>query len=176
MASNSPREALSRDRQAMMQVSRKVRALEFLTLAQLKKKHLELFGEASLTKNKTYLRRKLAFRLQEQVEGGLSPEDQTRLEKLAPALLPTRDAPKSRPQKAKPTPANQVTRDARLPEVGSILHREFQGVSHEVEVLEKGFKYHGHLCRSLSAIAKAITGTNWNGFLFFGLGQRSDRA
>lgn len=82
MASNSPREALSRDRQAMMQVSRKVRALEFLTLAQLKKKHLELFGEESLTKNKTYLRRKLAFRLQEQVEGGLSSADQARLGQL----------------------------------------------------------------------------------------------
>lgn len=176
MASNSPREALARDRQVMMQVSRKVRALEFLTLAQLKKKHLELFGEESLTKNKTYLRRKLAFRLQEQVEGGLSPEDQARIEDLAPALLPNREAPKSRPQKARPTPVDQFARDSRLPEAGTILYREFQGASHEVEVLDKGFKYRGHLYRSLSAIAKTITGTNWNGFLFFGLTHGSNQA
>jgi len=74
------------------------------------------------------------------------------------------------PAKAAPPP---VERDARLPRPGGILTRTFQGKEIKVQVLDAGFGYEGKTWRSLSAIAKAVTGTSWNGFLFFGLQTRA---
>jgi hypothetical protein len=59
-------------------------------------------------------------------------------------------------------------RDERLPEPGSILRREFKGQMVVVEVLEHGFQYQDRFYKSLSAIARQVTGTNWNGYAFFG--------
>lgn len=64
-----------------------------------------------------------------------------------------------------------MARDPRLPAPGTVLSREHKGFEHEVEVLESGFRYRGREYRSLSAIAKEIAGTPWNGFTFFGLGK-----
>lgn len=66
-----------------------------------------------------------------------------------------------------------VERDARLPRPGGVLTRTFQGKEIKVQVLDAGFGYEGKTWRSLSAIAKAVTGTSWNGFLFFGLQTRA---
>ena len=60
----------------------------------------------------------------------------------------------------------------RLPRAGGILTRTFQNKEIKVEVLDAGFKYDGKTWRSLSAIAKAVSGTSWNGFLFFGIQKR----
>ena len=59
-------------------------------------------------------------------------------------------------------------RDARLPAAGAWLTRQFKGQSVKVEVLEKGFRYQDREYKSLSAVAREVTGTQWNGFLFFG--------
>jgi hypothetical protein len=56
-----------------------------------------------------------------------------------------------------------------MPVAGTRLLREWQGVEHTVTVLADGFDYDGRPYKSLSAIARAITGTRWNGWLFFGL-------
>ena len=179
MAGTSRGEALAKERRAMVEVSREVRALEFLTLAQLQRKHVELFGDETRTKNKVFLKKKLAFRIQERAEGGVSPETKVRLQELAPALLPERKEAKQRPvkaQAAKPPQASTPARDPRLPEAGTLLHRDYQGAAHEVEVMAQGFRYHGQVHKSLSSIAKIITGTNWNGFLFFGLIHHSEKA
>ena len=64
-------------------------------------------------------------------------------------------------------------RDPRLPKVGEVLTRTFQGKEIRVEVLDAGFAYDGKTWRSLSAIAKQVSGTSWNGFLFFGLQTRA---
>ena len=66
-------------------------------------------------------------------------------------------------------------RDPRLPKPGTILTREFQGKKIEVEVLDAGFKYDGETWRSLSAIANKVSGTSWNGFLFFNLLTRAKK-
>jgi hypothetical protein len=154
--------------------------LETLTLPQLRAKHLELFGTESRTKNKAFLQKKLAWQIQQRAEGGLSTAATARIAELAPALLPGRMEPRKRPTKGKALAAGVVvspvvTRDPRLPEVGTTLQREHQGVVHEVEILAQGFRFRGRLHSSLSAIAKIITGTNWNGFLFFGLISRNER-
>lgn len=59
--------------------------------------------------------------------------------------------------------------DLRLPAVGSWITRQYQGCEIAVRVLEDGFEYEGARYRSLSAIAKRVTGSHWNGFLFFGI-------
>ena len=64
-------------------------------------------------------------------------------------------------------------RDPRLPEPGSVLTRNYQGNDHDVTVLDDGFEYQGERYRSLSKIAREITHTNWNGYLFFGLQRRT---
>src|SRR5262245_22609360 len=78
--------------------------------------------------------------------------------------------------KAKKAPAPAATeprpRDPRLPRPGGVLTRTFNGKEIKVEVLDAGFKYDGKTWRSLSAIAKAVSGTSWNGFLFFGIQKR----
>jgi hypothetical protein len=65
-----------------------------------------------------------------------------------------------------------VERDPRLPEPGTVITREHGGVEHRVTVLEDGFEYRGERFPSLSKVARAITGTNWNGYLFFRLQRR----
>jgi len=67
-------------------------------------------------------------------------------------------------------------RDPRIPPVGTVLRRVFQGVAHEVTVCSEGFEYAGQRFKTLSAVAKHITGTPWNGFLFFGLKKRVEAA
>ena len=80
-----------------------------------------------------------------------------------------------------PTEALQVVqatepRDPRVPPVGTVLRRVFEGKAHEVTVCTEGFEYAGQRYKSLSAIATEIAGTRWNGFLFFGLKKRGESA
>lgn len=106
------------------------------------------------------------------MHGGLSPEARTKVEKLAPVELPAeRKASRSSRGEAsgKAPKGLPARRDARLSEPGTVLVREFQGVLHEMEILERGFRYRGREYRSLSAIAREITGTDWTGFGFFRL-------
>jgi len=92
-------------------------------------------------------------------------------------------ATKRAPKKAEPTPkappAEASTppreRDPRLPRPGGVLTRTFQGKEVKVQVLDAGFLYEGKTWRSLSAIAKEVSGTSWNGFLFFGLQTRATK-
>jgi Protein of unknown function (DUF2924) len=63
-------------------------------------------------------------------------------------------------------------RDRRLPVAGTVLRRAYRERAVEVKVLAEGFEYEGQRYESLSAVARAITGTRWNGLLFFGLTKR----
>jgi len=83
---------------------------------------------------------------------------------------PKTTAPKAEAPVKTPKPPRE--RDPRLPRPGAILHREHQGKAIEIEVLEHGFKFDGKVWRSLSAIAREVTGTTWNGFLWAGLQKR----
>ena len=68
--------------------------------------------------------------------------------------------------------AGGVRRDRRLPTAGSLLRRSYRGGNVEVQVLADGFEYEGQRYDSLSAVARKVTGTRWNGLLFFGLTKR----
>lgn len=172
MTGKSQGEALRQEAALLRELGLQLAKPQGMGLAELRAKHLELFGEETKSKNLPFLRKRMAFRLQERVHGGLSPEARAKVDELAPAELPIGRAvrPPRRREEAGPGPKFMGSqRDPRLPNPGTRLVREFQGVLHEVEVLERGFRYRGRDYRSLSAIAREITGTAWNGFGFFRL-------
>jgi len=165
-------EALSREAAVMRSLAKNVGALQELGLAELRGRYLEVYGEAARSKNLPYLRKKIAFRVQEQMEGGLSTAAQARIEALSSTEAASEPQRVVRRPALTPAPGSLGKpdgRDPRLPKAGSLISREFKGFCHEVQVLESEFVYRGRSYRSLSAIAKEITGTPWNGFLFFGL-------
>lgn len=168
-------EALSREAAVMRSLAKDIGALQELGLAELRGRYLEVYGEEARSKNLPYLRKKIAFRIQEQMEGGLSTAAQARIEELSSTKATPEPQRVVRRPPLTSAPGSSVKpggRDPRLPKVGTLLSREFKGFAHEVQVLESEFMYRGRSYRSLSAIAKEITGTPWNGFLFFGLIRR----
>ena len=142
-------------------VLNQIAALRKLTVAGLREKYQELFGEDTASRNKTYLFKRIAYRIQEKKYGGLSDRAMKRAKELA------KDAPIRRGRLKIDTAAPK--RDPRLPAPGTLLTRSFGKRDHVVKVLKDGFEYKGKPYRSLSAIAKEITRTSWNGFGFFGL-------
>ena len=142
-------------------------ALRGQTVAQLKVKYRELFGDESRSNHKQFLIRRVAWRLQAIAEGGLSERARQRALTLAQDADLRLTAPRSQPSAS--TGQLRKYRDPRLPSPGTVLTRNFQGKTLTVHVLEEGFRYEDRVYRSLSAVARQISGTQWNGFLFFGL-------
>lgn len=158
-----------REREAAAGTGAQLRALEKMTVGELAEKYREVFGVPTRTRNKDYLRKRVAWRIQELAEGGLSPRALERIEQLAPeAPVRWRQPVARNGNGAAPVVAMaKAPRDARLPAAGTVLTRQHDGVEHRVTVLAAGFEYNGAPYRSLSKIASTITGTPWNGFLFF---------
>ena len=161
-------------------VVRAIEELRDLNVAALKARYLAVFGEESKSSNKQFLFRRIVWRLQAQVEGDLSERARRRAAEIASdADLRTR-APKgflpgNTPSRAPwVTDRSQPQRDWRLPAPGSLLTRRLDDRQILVKVLEEGFEYESRHYRSLSAIAREVTGTRWNGLLFFGLTERPD--
>ncbi len=142
-----------------------IRPLASMTVSELRARYAEVFGEPSRSRNKPYLVKKIAWKLQERAEGGLSPRARARAAELAPkALERLHDGIERRAAAASPS---RAIRDPRRPPVGAVLRREYRGAVHEVRVVESGFEFGGERYGSLSTVAKAITGTSWNGYTFF---------
>jgi hypothetical protein len=131
-------------------------ALKTATTPELKAQWRDLFDSEPPPFNRRYLESRLAYRIQELTYGGLKLETVRRLERLGEEL-DGGDRTKSR-----------IRADLR-PIAGTRLIREWQGVEHVVTVTTDGFAWQGRPYKSLSAIARAITGTRWNGWVFFGL-------
>ena len=143
--------------------------LDHLTTLELRERHAELFGEPARSGNAQWLRRRLAWRIQELALGGLSERARRRAGELArDADLRVRP-PRDRGGPLRASTGRLARRDDRVPIAGTVLTRVHKGVEHRVLVLPKGFEHEGRVHRSLSAVAHAITGSHWNGFHFFGL-------
>ncbi len=162
-------------------IEKEVNALKCMTVTELQQKYLELFGEQSRSRHKQFLCKRIAWRLQALAEGDLSERARRRAEKLANDADIRVRAPKGAFRQGEALSANLTavrsfsgSIDSRLPIAGTILAREYKGETIRVMVLDKGFEYEGEIYRSLSAIAKAVTGSHWNGFGFFGLGKRGN--
>jgi hypothetical protein len=139
------------------------------TVAQLQIRYLEVFGEPSRSNHKQFLIRRIAWRLQALAEGDLSERARERALCLANDAHLRLTAPQMSVWPRGKVAAGSRHRDSRLPRPGTTLIRTFRGRNVSVQVLEKGFEYEGAVYRSLSAIARQISGTQWNGFSFFGL-------
>ena len=130
-------------------------ALKTAPVAGLKQKWRDLFEREPPAYNRHFLESRLAYRIQELAFGGLSPETLERLDTLADELESNGSKRRNRLQNR--------------PIAGTRLIREYQGVEHSVTVRQEDFEYRGLPYKSLSAIARQITGTQWNGLVFFGL-------
>lgn len=135
----------------------------------------ELFGEDPQSSNRAHLFRRIAWRLQARAGGELSERAQQRAVELADDAEIRRRAPRGFWRDLEGKTSAGTHRDPRLPEAGSRLMRSYQQRTIEVRVLESGFEYNGAAYSSLSAIARQVTGTRWNGFLFFGLHKGARR-
>jgi hypothetical protein len=142
--------------------------LHCMTVAELRARYTEVFGEEPRSRNKDYLWKRVAYRIQELAEGGITDRAKKRAEELA-RDIDLRVKPPKGFEPIAPNATDKPQRDARLPAVGSSLKRSYKGKEHAVQILENGFEYDGRHFVSLSAIAREITGTRWNGFTFFGL-------
>lgn len=162
-----------------LNIAKEVAALEQMTVGQLQDRYVEVFGETVRSRHRQYLIRRIAWRLQANAEGGLTERALRRAEELADdadvRLTPPRWATVGRQER--PAEANTVrvpvTTDPRLPPPGGQITRRYKGRTITVTVLADGFEYLGERYRSLTAIAKAITGSHMNGSRFFGLEGKS---
>ena len=145
--------------------------LQAMTVGQLREEYLRLFGEEARSRNHTWLWKRCAWRVQELEYGGLSERAKRRLEELMPDAELALRTPRGRVQEARDMAVRQ-TRDRRLPQPGTVLLKTYKGQRLVVEVLHDGFSYEGQVFRSLSAVARAVTGTQWNGWAFFGLNRK----
>jgi hypothetical protein len=157
-----------------------IEQLRSLNVIALRKKYQHLFGDQSRSSNKQYLFRRIAWRLQANAEGGLRERachravqiaDEADLRTRAPKGFLSAQVPASTTSTPDPS---QLQRDARLPASGSLLTRRLNDRQIVVKVLAEGFEFESRHYRSLSAIAREVTGTRWNGLLFFGLTERRD--
>ncbi len=146
-----------------------------MNVGALAEKYRELYGEPTRSRNKEYLKKRLAWRIQELAEGGLSQSALARIQQLGDQL-PERwrmrlGQPEGAPQPladAAPVVQALEPRDPRVPPVGTVLRRVFDGKTHEVTVCARGLRIRGASGTRRSRRCERITGTPWNGFLFFG--------
>jgi Protein of unknown function (DUF2924) len=138
-------------------------ALKGLPTPDLKRRWRDLFETEPPPYNRRLLESRLAYRIQELAYGGLKPETVERLDALAEDLAGGDPGKRRRPAKDRPVS-------------GTRLIREWKGVEHCATVCDDGYEYQGRSYQSLSAIARAITGTRWNGWVFFGLKNQRARS
>ena len=155
-----------------------IEELRRLNVSALRRKYQDVFGEESRSSNKEFLFRRIAWRLQANAEGGLSERARYR----AAEIVDDSDLRTRAPRVFLPAPVpvngtwtaahTQPQRDQRLPPPGTLLTRRVDDRQIVVKVLDKGFEFETRQYGSLSAIAREVTGTRWNGLLFFGLAER----
>jgi hypothetical protein len=149
-----------------------------LKIPALKKRYRDLFGEESKSSNKQFLFRRIAWRLQANAEGDLSDRARRRAANIADDRDLRVRAPKefvARTESGSPDIDHRAPpKDYRVPGPGTLLTRRLGDRQIVVKVLAEGFEYETRHYRSLSAIAREVTGTRWNGLLFFGLAERRD--
>jgi len=158
------------------ELNKHIDQLRHMTTAQLRLKYRELFGQPSHSNHKGYLFRRVAWRMQAVAEGGLSE----RARQYAREIATDADLRLCAPKKLIETqPAVRVANtsrqlDPRVPPAGTQLIKRYKDETLTVTVLEDGFQYRERVFKSLSAIARQVTGTQWNGYLFFALGLRKE--
>lgn len=143
-----------------MTLAEEIAGLKDLDMLALVARYHELFGHLPRTKNREQLWRRVAWGMQAKVHGGLSDAANAKLQELDATIDLPIEVRATLPKKGPGLP------------VGRVIRREWRNQQLEVVVTETGFEWRGVPYRSLSAVAKAITGTAWNGLVFFQLRER----
>jgi len=152
-------------------IAEEMERLVRMSVEQLRARYREVYGEEASSGHRQHLVRRIGWRLQVLAQGDLTERAQQRAREIArdadlKTQVPRGWAPGVGAVK------NTGRRDRRLPIAGSVLRRRYREQTVEVKVLAAGFEYAGQRYDSLSAVARAVTGTRWNGLLFFGLTKR----
>jgi hypothetical protein len=152
-------------------IAEEVAALKRQTVAELRQRYARVFGAPARAGHRVWLIKRIAWRLQARAEGDLSERARRRAAELANDADPRFFPATSASGEVSRFPAPALGSDPRLPPPGHVLVRAYRGQSLEVRVLSDGFEFAGAVYSSLSAVAKAITGSHCNGYLFFRLGK-----
>jgi hypothetical protein len=161
-----------------MNVRKELAALGRMTVDELRARYAEVFDEEPRSRHRQWLAKRIAWRIQALAEGGLSERAQRRAAELAndadlrlrpPKAVVALQAPPEAPPDRTTVVKAHFSADCRLPPPGTVLARPYKGRTLQVTILPDGFEYEGQAYRSLSAVAKAVTGSHCSGFLFFGL-------
>jgi hypothetical protein len=154
----------------------RIRALQELTVPELRARWREVFQEEPRSHHKENLWRQIAWRMQALEEGDLSDRARRRAAELANDADVRVRAPAGAFGDGTPLPGGRTlvhsfpgAHDPRLPVPGTVLTREYRGRFVQATVLDRGFEHEGRIFRSLTAVAREVTGCNWNGYHFFGL-------
>jgi len=163
-----------------MTIETQIDRLQAMTVSQLQAKYLEVFGEATNGHNKAWLVKRIAWRMQALAEGSLTERAMKRAAELANDADLRVTVPRAKPvaataERTKVVPV-RFDHDDRLPMPGTVLSRAYKGRTVHVRVLADGFEWDGRAYPSLSAVAKAITGSHVNGFHFFRLAKKGAKA
>lgn len=149
--------------------------LNTLSTQELRERYAPLYGHTPTSRNRAHLIKKILWGLQRDAFGDISEATK----KKALAIADDRDVRGRLPAEQRPAGKDQSSTSKvvdfnpspnLLP--GSVLTRDYRGQQVRVLVLENGFEWNGRTYKSLSATARAITGTRWNGKLFFGLKKK----
>ena len=163
-----------------MNIEKEVAMMNRMTVDQLRTKYSEVFGETTNGRHKDWLIKRISWRMQANAEGDLTERARKRAMELANDADIRMNPPRSRKlsegalERTITTPvAIEASREL-LP--GIKLQRDYKGQRISVTVLAKGFLYEGECYKSLTAVAKAVTGKHWNGFHFFNLRKTGGQA
>jgi hypothetical protein len=160
-----------------LNIDKEVALMRKMTVGELHQKYIEVTGEEPRSRNKQWLIKRLAWKMQAKEYGGLSEAALRRAKEIADMcdlsdlrVTAPKDFVANTLAVATTTPPQLL--DKRLPMPGTLLTRRYKGGTVQVKVLADGFEYEGDRFKSLSAVARKITGSGWNGYLFFGLTRK----
>jgi hypothetical protein len=146
---------------ASQDLKTEIERIQSLDIPALRERWTALFGTSPSPRlGRVFMIRAIAYRMQERAFGGLKPSTQRILDRFSEA----------RGRKTQPHAPQQRAG------AGTVLIRQWRGVQHRVTVLDSDVLYRGRRYKSLSEVARTITGTHWSGPLFFGLKKRTKEA
>jgi hypothetical protein len=154
----------------MKSIAKEIEALRAMTVPELVERYRQVYGKTPRVKHKEYLWKRISWKIQEIRFGGLSRAAKRRLNELIAEI----DLPIDENQRTV-TGKIKSTRKPQCLQPGTVLSRQWHGQEIRVIVRDNGFEWNADIYRSLSGVAKAATGSHWNGNLFFGLSSRKKR-
>jgi hypothetical protein len=167
-----------------LNINKEVREMQKRSVRELRKQYADVFGEGTNASNKPWLIKRIAWRMQSNIEGDISQRARDRAAEIANdadvRMTPPPEGSTSSARAKSPEPASchrtktvtvDMPVDDRVPPPGTTMTRKYKGQIYQVKVLPNGFDFDGQVYKSLTAVAKAITGQHVSGFTFFKLGK-----